>query len=117
MNDPRNDPQLEPPPPKARKGVLCAKCEHLNPPGRDVCEYCHAHLHLSCKHCGHRNERARTRCRQCGHRLHRGFFFQLRRKLFQDKHRYVMVYLPFTILVAYLAYRVIIFIADYSPRG
>jgi hypothetical protein len=113
---PENDVSAPPSPHKARKGILCAKCEHLNPPGSDVCEYCHAHLFLSCKSCGHRNERVRTRCTECGHRLHRGFFYQLRRRLTQERNRYILVYLPLTILVSYLAYRVVIFLVDYRPR-
>lgn len=64
-----------------RKGVLCAKCEHLNPPESNECETCGAHLFLACKQCGEGNERVRTQCVRCGHRLHRSFLHRSRRRL------------------------------------
>lgn len=64
-----------------RRGVLCAKCEHLNPPHSNECETCGAHLFLSCKECGEGNERVRTRCLKCGRRLHRSWLQRSRKKM------------------------------------
>ena len=65
----------------SRRGVLCAKCEHLNPAHLNECETCGAHLFLVCKECGEGNERVRTRCRSCGRRLHRSWFQRSRKKV------------------------------------
>ena len=64
-----------------RRGVLCAKCEHLNPPQMNECETCGAHLFLACKECGEGNERVRTRCVKCGRRLHRSLWQRSRKRM------------------------------------
>jgi hypothetical protein len=53
------------------KGVLCAKCEHLNPPGSTSCEFCRAELFRICPKCGQRFQDALSRCSHCGERMHR----------------------------------------------
>jgi hypothetical protein len=63
------------------RGVLCAKCEHLNAWGRNECKRCGAHLYISCSDCGQRNERVRTRCANCQRRLHYSIFERARRRL------------------------------------
>lgn len=55
-------------------GVVCAKCDHENPRGRNLCESCGAHLHIVCHRCGHRNARVQPRCVECGHKLHRSWW-------------------------------------------
>lgn len=55
----------------AGPGVLCVKCEHLNPPGVDKCINCEAHLFVFCTHCNHRNARVHSRCERCNRKLHR----------------------------------------------
>ena len=65
----------------AGKGVLCAKCEHLNPRGNSDCRKCGAHLYVSCVDCGHRNERLRSRCLSCGRRLHRSFLQRVAKRI------------------------------------
>ena len=62
------------------RGVLCAKCEHLNVWGQNECKRCGSHLYVSCSDCGQRNERVRTRCTNCHRRLHRSIFERLRRR-------------------------------------
>lgn len=52
-------------------GVLCVKCEHLNPPGAEKCSSCGAHLFVFCAHCNHRNARVHSRCEKCSRKLHR----------------------------------------------
>jgi len=61
-------------------GVVCAKCEHLNAHGRNVCEACGAHLHVVCHNCGHRNARVSLHCVECGHKLHRSLARRLARR-------------------------------------
>lgn len=57
--------------PAHSKGVLCVKCEHLNPVSLDKCETCDAHLFVVCSRCGHRNSRVLSRCAGCRGKLHR----------------------------------------------
>lgn len=51
--------------------MLCVECEHLNPPGKQVCDECEAELFMDCPACGRRNERIYTRCQACRRPLHR----------------------------------------------
>jgi hypothetical protein len=67
---------------RPRKGVLCAKCEHLNPPGSGTCERCQSHLYVTCIDCGTRNERVRSRCLECGRKMHRNLLQRVRRRAF-----------------------------------
>ena len=53
------------------RGVLCVKCEHLNPAALDKCETCDAHLFVVCSRCGHRNGRVLSRYGACRGKLHR----------------------------------------------
>ena len=62
------------------RGVLCAKCEHLNICGRNECTRCGAHLYIACTDCGQRNERVRSRCTNCHRRLHHSIFERARKK-------------------------------------
>ena len=57
--------------PQNGKGVLCVKCEHLNPSGLEKCGTCGAHLFVFCTRCGHVNARVHSRCQQCRRKLHR----------------------------------------------
>ncbi len=50
------------------RGVLCAKCEHLNPLGIEQCETCQAPLYVSCPKCGHRNPAVLDHCLECKRR-------------------------------------------------
>jgi hypothetical protein len=52
-------------PRRTGRGVLCGRCEHLNPLGLDACEDCHAPLFAACPQCGHRNPRVLDHCEQC----------------------------------------------------
>lgn len=56
---------------KTQKGVLCAECEHLNPPGSESCEECEANLYKKCRHCGELNQKVLSTCRSCNRSLHR----------------------------------------------
>ncbi len=53
------------------KGLVCAKCNHVNPTGIDRCEACQGHLYIVCRKCKHTNPRMLQRCAHCDHRLHR----------------------------------------------
>lgn len=63
---------IEPNPPSQNlKGVLCVPCDHLNPPGSRLCEYCKADLWTVCGRCGAETQTALPACTRCGHRLDR----------------------------------------------
>ena len=68
---------------RSDRGVLCAKCEHLNAYGTNECSRCGSHLYVSCVDCGHRVERVRSRCDSCGRRLHRSVLQRFSRKFFR----------------------------------
>jgi hypothetical protein len=53
------------------KGLVCAKCSHVNPTGIGRCESCQGHLYIVCRKCKHTNPRMLQRCAHCEHRLHR----------------------------------------------
>lgn len=57
--------------PASQRGVLCIKCEHLNPPDIENCEECGAHLYVNCQECQTKNSRVSARCSHCGRRLHK----------------------------------------------
>ena len=64
------------------RGVLCGRCEHLNPPASETCEKCGEELFVACDRCGFRNERALTYCRKCRRELPLdGWMNKLRRLL------------------------------------
>lgn len=70
------------------RGVLCAECEHLNPPGTQVCGECRAELFVVCGSCGRRNERIYSRCAGCRGPLRQPRWGQWLKRLF-GKSRWV----------------------------
>lgn len=52
------------------KGILCCKCEHLNPTGLEQCERCSQSLFIDCPKCRKRNARVLMHCVSCRGRLH-----------------------------------------------
>ncbi len=101
--------------PETTTEVTCAKCEHVNPHGRSVCERCGAHLHVVCHHCGHRNARSRTHCKECGHKLHRSRLKRLTRAVFGKDTKGLQALLLIVAILAGVA--VIIFFAEFElPR-
>ncbi|HOX04607.1 MAG TPA: hypothetical protein P5555_20590, partial [Candidatus Paceibacterota bacterium] len=69
VNDP--EPLQESTVPPYRKGVLCAQCDHLNPPGSRDCEYCHVHLWVACPHCAQETQPVFSKCIHCNSRIER----------------------------------------------
>ncbi|HOX04325.1 MAG TPA: zinc ribbon domain-containing protein [Candidatus Paceibacterota bacterium] len=64
-------PHKEAPTIQSHKGVLCEKCDHLNPPGSEACEWCHRALWVTCGSCGEKTPIALPRCDSCGRRIDR----------------------------------------------
>ena len=58
--------------PNDARGVLCVKCDHLNPASLEECEVCKAHLWVNCLECGAKNRRINIRCDECKRRMHKG---------------------------------------------
>jgi len=81
---------------KSAKGILCAKCEHVNKAGSTTCSRCRAHLHIKCNDCGTVNERALNHCRNCGRNLHRTTLQRFASKL--DRSRAKIKPLPVLLL-------------------
>jgi hypothetical protein len=103
------------PPTKGERGVLCAKCEHLNAPELHACERCGAHLYIKCNSCGHRNPRVRSRCGECGQRMHRTFWHKWEKKILGKQRKITLYQVIFVIIAAYVAYRIIVKIVEYEP--
>lgn len=66
------------------RGVLCAKCEHLNTWGRNECKRCGSHLYITCSDCGQSNERVRTKCTNCSRRLHHSLMDRVRHRVSKE---------------------------------
>ncbi len=94
--------------PPGEKGVLCAKCDHLNPPGSNVCDECGAHLYVSCHSCGQRNRRVDAICSHCGHHLHRSFGRRLKKKLFPNNRKIRLVEAGLLVILVLVAYKIIV---------
>jgi hypothetical protein len=98
---------------EAKKGensrpLICAKCEHPNPKGRNTCSECGAHLHIVCHFCGHRNERIASHCVECGKRLHRTLWRRLEKRLFRGGSKLTVWQIVMLVIAVYIAYKVII---------
>ena len=101
---------IEPAP--SSSAVVCAKCDHLNPHRRNVCESCGAHLYVVCHYCGHRNQRSAARCSECDRNLHRSWWKRLSRSMV-GKNRKVSVAQIILLLVAIaIGFALVIFFSD-----
>jgi hypothetical protein len=102
---------------KSTKGVLCAKCEHVNKPGSTTCSVCRSHLHVKCKDCGAINERVLTTCRSCGRKLHRNAFQKLTATLSRSRSQFKPSFvILLLIIVAVVFYMVITLTHMPMPR-
>jgi predicted amidophosphoribosyltransferase len=97
---------------KFKQGTLCAKCDHMNPGGSNVCHVCGAHLYVSCHHCGHRNQRVMSHCAHCGERLHRSLLRRWHRKLFPKHSSLKLWHVLLLIVTVAIAYRIILKLAN-----
>jgi predicted nucleic acid-binding Zn ribbon protein len=113
--------QVEPEPgqhrPRHHEGVLCAKCQHLNPAAQTTCELCGARLYITCEKCGRQNKRVATRCSECHARLHRSVWKRWRHALVSRRSRITPFQIAGAIVAAYFVYRVIVMLAEYSPAS
>ncbi len=96
----------------ARRGVLCAKCEHLNPPGLSRCEHCEAHLYITCHACSHSNQRVHSRCSKCGYELHRPLHRRLIKKWLKGKRGAMILQIILLIVAVFGAYKLVIRLAN-----
>lgn len=99
---------------RSDRGVLCAKCEHINTRGVSECRKCGSHLFITCVDCGHRNERVRERCKSCGRRLHRGVIEKLRRRFFGGHTNITPAQVMVILFSIALVFGLIVFIANIS---
>jgi hypothetical protein len=106
---------------KAERGVLCAKCEHLNPSGLLSCEFCGSRLFIKCRSCGQTNHRVAGRCTQCGHRMHRSWWRsklrRVERKIFGRRPKITWFQIALLVVSVYAAYKVILMVVEYRPAG
>ena len=86
------------------KGVLCAKCNHLNRPGASKCSRCESHLYVKCNDCGARTERVHSRCQSCGRRLHKSFFEKMNSRMFRQNARVTPIQLVLLLIFAAVAF-------------
>lgn len=96
------------------KGVLCAKCEHLNPPGTSECTFCGAHLYVTCHACGARNSRVNARCSECHKSMHRSLWKKWSRKLAPKKSRYKVWHFVLLSIAVFITYKLIVRLAEFQ---
>jgi hypothetical protein len=111
MSGPANPTEQRPAP----QGVVCAKCQQLNRPGRNVCEGCGAHLHIVCHDCGQRNPRSRSHCLECGHKLHRSRAKRAFRSIFGKNSNNVLLQVILMILGILIGYMLIKTFVNWTP--
>jgi hypothetical protein len=99
---------------KSERGVLCVKCDHLNPPTSKHCTACGSHLHVACHKCGKQSPRVLTRCPHCGFRLHRSFWRRWQRRLLKRRGRFNPVQLGLAIALAFLTYKIIVMLVEFK---
>jgi predicted amidophosphoribosyltransferase len=107
MND---QPAHDAAPVDTSKGVLCAKCDHLNLSGSVTCEYCHSALFEPCRHCGKTVRRTAHRCEFCGHHTQPKSkrHSRLWRQIFRGGHRITLWQMALWVVAVYCAYRVVV---------
>lgn len=104
MND---QPAQNAAPNDAGRGVLCPKCDHLNPPASTACEYCRAALYEPCQNCGKTVRRTAYRCEFCGRRLRPKptRHSRLWRQFFGGARRITLWQVALLVVAVYCAYR------------
>jgi hypothetical protein len=102
--------------PVAERGVLCAKCDHLNPPGSKVCEECGARLFVACHYCGHKNRRVDAACAQCGHHLHRSVWRRWQRKILGQNVKLLVIEAILFVILVVIGFKLIIHFVE-SPAA
>ena len=103
--------------PPSERGVLCAKCDHLNPPGSKACEECGDHLYVACHYCGHKNRRVDAVCAECGHHLHRSLWRRWQRKFLGQNRKILIVELILLVIVVVVGFNLIVRLVEYKPPG
>jgi hypothetical protein len=102
---------------EAKRGVLCAMCEHLNPLGRSTCEFCKAHLYLACSRCGSRNARVQSRCSQCNRELHRSILSRIWHAPLGRQRRMTILQAVLLVLAIITGLALIVFFAELRLPG
>ena len=92
------------------KGVLCGKCDLVNPPGAHKCEECESHLYIKCKECGAHTERFHTRCPECRRSLYKSFFEKMTSGIFNSRARVTPLQLALLLIFAAVAFYCVIMI-------
>ncbi|MBU6402489.1 MAG: zinc ribbon domain-containing protein [Verrucomicrobia bacterium] len=109
------DPKAGIQPGRSQSDVVCAKCHHLNPAAQRTCEQCGSRLYITCRNCGRRNQRVASRCAECGERLHRTAWRRWLSALGARRGKVTLLQVVTAILAAYVVYRIIVMLAEYSP--
>jgi hypothetical protein len=86
------------------KGVLCGKCDYINPAGSSKCEECESHLYIKCRECGAHTERFHSRCPECRRSLHKSFFEKMNSQIFNSRARVTPLQLALLLIFAAVAF-------------
>ena len=111
-----NKPKREAADGESSQPLVCSKCDHVNPKGRNVCRECGAHLHIVCHFCGHRNERIAVHCVECGKRLHRTLWRRLEKKIFRGSTKLQTWQIVLLLISVFVGYKIIIKVVELLSR-
>lgn len=90
------------------RGVLCAKCDFVNPHGSTKCEECESHLYIKCRECGAHTERFHSRCPECRRSLHKSFLEKMNSRMFNSRARVTPLQVILLLIFAALAFYCVI---------
>jgi hypothetical protein len=112
MTDGGKQPEL-----KNSRGILCAKCEHVNRLGDTNCGICGAHLYINCHACGTQNQRVNIRCSECKRSMHRSIFDADGKSKSFKKTRYKAWQFILLMIVVYVVYKIIVILSEYPDSS
>ncbi len=88
-------------------GLVCARCEHVNPGWNSTCEGCGAGLWKYCPKCDQRNQRTASHCSACGTCLRPSTLARWREQLMPASRQVRPIHLLLLMFVTVIAYLIV----------
>jgi hypothetical protein len=71
---------------------------------------------VACHHCGHRNQRIKTRCVECNGKLHHTGWKRSSKKLAPNKRNLAIWQFALLVVAVWITYQVIVYLAEFRAR-